>query len=251
MGIVSNKRKFDDSKALIEPSERLPKLPNMPKRVVLTFFRTEVERLYEDYEIEVIYTLESEMGEQPVFKFRDSDIALVPLGIGAPLAAGMFEEIIALGGEIFFCTCGAGTLINKELGALIFPTKGIRDEGTSYHYVKDQEEIKIHRHTNKRVQDILSELKIDYIEGTTWTTDAFYRETPSKIEAMKQRGCLTVEMEFTALAAVAEFRNVQFAELLYCGDKLSDNKWEGREWNKQELLRKDLIFLAKDVVAKM
>ncbi|MCF7925739.1 MAG: nucleoside phosphorylase [Candidatus Izimaplasma sp.] len=251
MGIVSSKGSFDGAKALIEPSERLPKLPNMPKRIVLTFFRSEVERLYEDFKTEIIYKLESEMGEQPVYKFRDSDVGLVPLGIGAPLAAGMFEEIIALGGETFICCGGAGTLINKELGALVFPTKGVRDEGTSYHYVKAKDEIEINRHVNKRVKEILNELKIDYIEGTTWTTDAFYRETPGKIEDVKQRGCLTVEMEFTALAAVAEYRNVKFAELLYCGDDLSANKWEGREWNKQEMLRKDLIFLSKDIVSKL
>ena len=58
-------------------------------------------------------------------------------------------------------------------------------------------------------------------------------------------------MEFTALVAVAKFRKVEFAEILYCGDDLSQDVWDGREWNQQDLLRKDLIFLTKRVLKKM
>jgi purine-nucleoside phosphorylase len=97
----------------------------------------------------------------------------------------------------------------------------------------------------------MSEMKIDYIIGKTWTTDAFYRETKQRISQRLYEGCLTVEMEFTALAAVAKFRRVEFAEILYCGDDLSHEVWDGREWNQQDLLRKDLIFLAKKILEKM
>ena len=242
---------FDEKKAMIEPSEQIPRLKGMPSKVVLTFFRKEVERLYEDCKIEKIYTLRSEMGDHNLYRFLGEDVALFALGVGAPLAAGLFEELIALGGNQFLCCGGAGVLVNKDLGCLILPNEGVRDEGTSYHYVQSSRTIKVNVQTLEKLKGILSDMHIDYIVGKTWTTDAFYRETKQRISQRLYEGCLTVEMEFTALAAVAKYRRIEFAEILYCGDDLSHEVWDGREWNQQELLRKDLIHLCKKVLGKM
>ena len=242
---------YDDKKAVIEPSEQIPYLESIPKKFVLTFFRDEVDRLYNDCKLQKIYTLRSEMGDHNVYKFMNEDIGIFALGVGAPLAAGLFEELIALGAEQFMCCGGAGVLINKELGCLVVPSEGIRDEGTSYHYIPANRTIKVNRHTLEKLKGVLKDLHVDYLLGKTWTTDAFYRETRQKINARLQEGCITVEMEFTALAAVAQFRGVEFAEILYSGDDLSQEVWDGREWNKQELMRKDLIFLTKKVLERM
>lgn len=242
---------FDDRKAMIEPSEQIPRLEGMPSKVVLTFFRKEVERLYEDCKIEKIYTLRSEMGDHNLYKFRGEDIALFALGVGAPLAAGLYEELIALGGKQFLCCGGAGVLVNKDLGCLVVPNEGVRDEGTSYHYVEASRTIKTNKNTLEKLKGIMSDMHLDFLVGKTWTTDAFYRETKQKISQRLYEGCLTVEMEFTALAAVAKFRRVEFASILYCGDDLSQEVWDGREWNQQDLLRKDLIFTTKSVLSKM
>lgn len=242
---------FDNSKAMIEPSDLVKPLEGMPKKVVLTFFRKEVERMYNDFQITRIYTIRSSMGEQHLYKFKDADIAIFPLGVGAPLAAGFFEELIALGGKQFICSAGAGTLINKELGCLILPNEGVRDEGTSFHYLEPSRTIQLNKNTLEKVKNILSEMHIDYIIGKTWTTDGFFRETKQKINTRLYEGCLTVEMEFTALCAVAKYRNVEFAEILYSGNDLSHEVWDGREWREQEMLRKDLIYLTKRVIEKM
>jgi len=243
---------FDDKRAMIEPSEQISRLPEMPEKVVLTFFKKEVERLYEDCKLEKIFTLRSEMGDHNVYKFMGEDVALFSLGVGAPLAAGLFEELIALGGKQFLCCGGAGVLIDKDLGCLIVPNEGVRDEGTSYHYLDGRERtVKIHYNTLDKLKDILNDFHVDYIVGKTWTTDAFYRETKQRVNLRVYEGCLTVEMQFTALAAVAKFRKVEFAEILYCGDDLSHEVWDGREWREQDLLRKDLIKLCKRVIKRM
>lgn len=41
-------------------------------------------------------------------------------------------------------------------------------------------------------------------------------------------GCLVVEMEYTALQAAADFRKMEFGQLLYCEDNLDSEDWEGR-----------------------
>lgn len=46
------------------------------------------------------------------------------------------------------------------------------------------------------------ELGINYVEGKTCTTDAFYRETEHNREKRVAEGCLCVEMECSAAQAV-------------------------------------------------
>ena len=45
------------------------------------------------------------------------------------------------------------------------------------------------------------------IEGTTWTTDAPYRETEAAIDAARAQGIHAVEMEAAALYAFSQARN--------------------------------------------
>ena len=56
----------------------------------------------------------------------------------------------------------------------------------------------------------------------------------------------SVEMEAAALFAVAEFRGVELAQVLYAGDSLDAEKWEARNWNKNNSLREKLIWLSAE-----
>ena len=63
-------------------------------------------------------------------------------------------------------------------------------------------------------------------EGKTWTTDGFFRETRERWNAGKNKGCVCVEMECAALAAVAQFRKVDFAAFFYTADNLDAPEWD-------------------------
>lgn len=52
-----------------------------------------------------------------------------------------------------------------------------------------------------------------------------YRETPAKIELRRLEGYVAVEMEAAAVAAVAAFRGVPLAQVLYGGDDLLGKNW--------------------------
>jgi len=58
-----------------------------------------------------------------------------------------------------------------------------------------------------------------------WTTDAPYRETPSKVKTYQEKGVLAVEMEMSALMTLATFRSVRLSGLLVVSDELFDLKW--------------------------
>ncbi len=60
----------------------------------------------------------------------------------------------------------------------------------------------------------------------------------------KAEGCLTVEMEAAAFFAVAQFRGVQFGQLLYGGDDLC-GEWDARDWTTHTV-REKLFWLAAD-----
>ncbi|BCL80448.1 hypothetical protein ccbrp13_29130 [Ktedonobacteria bacterium brp13] len=53
-------------------------------------------------------------------------------------------------------------------------------------------------------------------------------------------------MEMATFLAVAQFRNVSFAQLLYGGDDLSGEQWDSRNWNNQTAIRERLFWLAAE-----
>jgi hypothetical protein len=51
-------------------------------------------------------------------------------------------------------------------------------------------------------------------------------------------------MEAAALAAVAGFRGVPLAQVVYCGDDLTGDSWDHRSWQNLSDVREDLFDLA-------
>ncbi len=90
-----------------------------------------------------------------------------------------------------------------------------------------------------------------YITGKTWTTDAFYRETPNKVARRREQGCITVEMEAAALFAVAEFRGVQIGQLLYGADDLGGIEWDPRGLGQEMPARETIFWLSVEACVEM
>ncbi len=58
------------------------------------------------------------------------------------------------------------------------------------------------------VAKFMEENKIPFVKGKTWTTDSFYRETNNNFEKRKADGCISVEMECSAIQAMCDFRKI-------------------------------------------
>ncbi|MDY6868053.1 MAG: purine-nucleoside phosphorylase, partial [Chloroflexota bacterium] len=84
-----------------------------------------------------------------------------------------------------------------------------------------------------------------------WTTDAIYRETPEKVTAYREQGCLAVEMETAAFYAAAQFRGVDFGQILYGGDAVIEGGWDDRTWNSRTEIRRDLFWLAAEAAFEL
>ncbi|MCL2420379.1 MAG: nucleoside phosphorylase, partial [Defluviitaleaceae bacterium] len=126
-----------------------------------------------------------------------------------------------------------------------------RDEGTSYHYMAPSREIEMDERIVQVIENTLIEQKAPYIKAKTWTTDAFFRETPGKVELRKEEGCVTVEMETSAFIATARYNQVDFGQILYAGDSLAGEVWDKREWHNRTDVREYVLKLALDACLKM
>jgi uridine phosphorylase len=226
---------FDSKpRALMDPSRH--RKTGIPDNCVIPFYGKVVQRLKQEKRLEQVYEFGSVLTPIPVYKFdhdgRSVTVAC-PTGCGAPLAAALLEELIALG-CCRFVACGSAGVLKSELGCgtVVVPGAAVRDEGTSYHYLPPSRTVALDRRVLNKLESVLKRHHVDYEIGLTWTIDAPYRETRAKIAGRKAEGCLVVEMECAAMAAVATFRKVQFGQYLLAGDDISGDEWDGRSWSE-------------------
>ena len=178
----------------------------------------------------------------PLLEFDDSSPAFIAL----------LEEVIAMGCRAFVVCGGAGVLRSDlVLGHLMVVDSALRDEGTSHHYLPAGRQVDADAVAVGVLTGLLDERGVAYRTGRVWTTDAPYRETPAKIESRRAEGCMAVEMEAAALAAVARFRGVPLGHLLYGGDDLSGAAWDNRSWQTQAGVRDNLLSLAASAALRL
>ena len=212
-------------KALFSPSDYInwnkytkDGIKNKPIKYILVYYPYLLDYFKRKYMPKVIT-----MGRL-ITIYQHKDIALVHMtGIGAPHATTILEELIALGGKEFLNIGSCGGL--KDFGIFLCE-KALRDEGTSHHYLPYGKYTYPDKKLTSMFKKSLEENNIDFKESMTWTIDAPYRETISEIKKYRTQGVKTVEMEASALFAVAEFRKVKMAACFVVSDILGENKWD-------------------------
>jgi len=241
------------STAVIEPSEVISPI-DMPECVVLCFFSEVIEALAARDDTRVVQVLVAAHGAHTIWELEHAGqrLAVLHPGVGAPLAAGFLEEAIALGGRTFVAVGGAGALLpDLVLGHAVVVEGAVRDEGTSLHYLAPSRTVDADPAGVTAVQETLSAAGVPFVIGRTWTTDAMYRETRARLDRRVAEGCVTVEMEAAALIAVARYRGVRFAQLLYAGDSLAGPAWDERAWTSATSVREQLFWHAADAALRL
>jgi len=243
---------FDpDRHAVLEPQGFYGRAV-VPERVVGCFFHDVVSAVTAG--IEPLYRIPVEHGAHPIWVLDvdGTEVGVFNPGVGAPLAVSCLEAVIGLGGRRVVVCGGAGQLVaGFDVGHVVVPTSAVRDEGTSFHYLPPSRYVEP---TPAAVAAIVATLEAEGVpheQGRTWTTDGLFRETRAKVERRRAEGCLTVEMEASALFAVAGFRGVSLGQLLYCGDDLSAKEWDHRRWDRHVDVRRRLFDLAVASVLRL
>lgn len=222
---------FDASKiAIINPLDIVGVVKDMPETVVTFFEHVMFDRFVDEYKPEIIGKTGVASKTHYVYKIvvDGKPLALVQAGVGAPYSVGIFEEVVAMGAKNILMFGSCGVLKDIEDNSIIIPNAAVRDEGTSYHYQPASDEIELDPKLVNKLIEFFEEKQINYTVGKTWTTDAFFRETTEKTKKRVDSGCICVDMECSAMAAFAKFRNINFAEFFFAADNLSKEKWEPR-----------------------
>ena len=164
-------------------------------------------------------------------KINNQLITLCQAPVGASASTKFLDWLINYGVKQVLSVGNAGALDNLPENTMFVPQEAIRGEGTSFYYKEPSKIIALDKNFVRRVEKKKKNLGFQYEKGTTWTTDGFFRETPNQVLQAKKLGAKTVEMECSALAACAEFRNISFAQILFTADSLADmDNYDKRNW---------------------
>ena len=221
---------FDDrSPAKINPkiNENAVKV----EAVIMSFSHVIEKYVTENYECEKVGDLTMGHGSTGVYVFKHNGrkYGFFRTWVGAPACVGTVEEIRELLDVDKIIHFGGAGCLDKDIarGKVMIPTEAYRDEGSSYHYAPASDYIRIKNH--ETVRACMEENGIPYVMGKTWTTDAFYRETVNGFEKHKADGCISVEMEGSAVQAVCDFRGMEVYMFFTGGDLLDAPQWTNRK----------------------
>lgn len=215
----SDKHQFDaliSAKASFDYQKKIGRVPEgpCPTRVIFCYQNSFMDRVettrkghYSSGAFRRLYWLDDAPG-----------IAIGQYGIGAPRAVTSLEMLIAWGVRDFISIGTAGAISpDLKIGDLVGCDRAIRDEGTSHHYLPTGR----YSYPTDHGRFAKNFARI----GTTWTLDAFFRHTREEIAAYQREGVLTVEMEASALFAVAQMRGVQLGAAFVISDLLYGEDW--------------------------
>ena len=239
---------FDETiNSTFDPYEVENVIEGFPKLGVSCFSKKLFDQLVDKFKGIEIALSSNGNGKLPIYKiiYEGHEIALFMSRVGAPACVVQYEELFAMGLEkiVVFGTCG---VLDKNIDdlSIIIPNAAIRDEGTSYHYLKSSREVVVNSKYKEEFVKLLKEHAYSYIIGKVWTTDAPYRETRKKVIDRKEEGCVCVDMECSAISALAKFRNKEVFQFFYAADNLDSAKWDKRSLgNTEKLSDKEKIGL--------
>jgi uridine phosphorylase len=224
----------------------------VPQRLLMTYQRSTFERAKNLINGKPVEWLYGESQPFSIGRFNGVEIGVCRFWIGAAAAAMTLEEAIACGAKtIFEVGLSGGLQTFLQPGDIVVVSEAIRDEGTSYHYLPPETKVKASAQLRNKLVKHLNESKTKHFVGFVWSTDGVYRETRSKFRKFKDNDVLAVNMETSAIFAIAKYRNVKAASAQVISDVLTENGWL-QAFEHQLVIEKTKVLLkaALEVLSK-
>jgi len=144
--------------------------------------------------------------ELDVFDLEGREVGVVGCAVGAPFAVLVAEQLAASGCDLVVSVTSAGRVAADGQGGFMLIERAVRDEGTSYHYLEPERDATLAPRLAAALAGAFDDLDGRFFAGTSWTTDAPFRETQRAVDRHAADGVVCVEMEAAALYAYAESR---------------------------------------------
>lgn len=192
--------------ALLREARRQKGLPveDVPPVCILDPDGDVVRRLRKDGKAQAFKPWPCYHTELDTFTLGAHRVGIVGCAVGAPFAVLIAEELFACGCRLLLSITSSGQI--TATGAppyFVIIDRALRDEGTSYHYAAPAQYADGDPKLVSLAREATDGGSLKVFVGSTWTTDAPFRETAESIDAAKAEGILAVEMEAAALYTFA------------------------------------------------
>lgn len=178
-----------------------------------------------------------------VGSFNNVRIVAVTNFVGSPAAAMVFEELIACGArKIFEVGISGGIQPFLKPGDIVVAAEAVCDEGTTRQYFPNLRKLVTSPTLKRCLIEALNKNRVSHQVGAVLTTDGVYRETRSKMAKFRKMGVLAVNMETSALYAVAKYRGVEIASTHVISDLLTEPGWQPAFGEKQVLSNTETLL---------
>jgi uridine phosphorylase len=187
-----------------------------------------------------------------VKKTKGKVAVLTSFGGGSPMVMELAEELAAMGAQKMILMTWGGTLqTDIKPGDIVICNRAIRDEGASHHYLPSAKYVDANEVLVNELVNAVQMHGAKCIVGTTWTTDAPYRETREEVMQYQAEGVKTVEMESAGLFTVGQVRAVQTASVVIGMDSLASLQWQTPEHLDGIMQSLEVVYAAAiDVLSK-
>jgi uridine phosphorylase len=170
--------------------------------------------------------------ELDTFTLAGHAVGIVGCAVGAPFAVLIAEQLFASGCRLLLSLTSAGQITPAgPTPYFVIIDRALRDEGTSYHYAAPAEYGEADPRLVTLAASALKRKALRAIVGSSWTTDAPFRETADAIASAQSKGVLAVEMEAAALYAFARATSVEILCLAHVTNTMGQ---AGQDFEKGE-----------------
>lgn len=215
---------------------------SLPKTAVLLYM-SGLDYILEQYPSELLTDrFPRFLSQCPIY--QTGGVCFLDGGRGAPMAVDTIETLNALGVEnVISVGMIGGFAEDIQVGNVVIPDRAYVEEGTSLHYFERLDYSQPNPELFKKLANDVPGHRIAPIIST----DAPYRQTFRKEQLWRDRDCVGVDMETSALFSVGKYLGLNVAAVLVVSDKHPMNpdgeKWQ---WKITKELRKKVIYQAMD-----
>ena len=240
---------YDSSSAeVIEPDHDCKGL-KLPEKCLFAFLGDVVHSYAAENNAELAIELITVSHNIKVYVLHETyeDICLVQSPIGASASAQVLDTLVCCGCKKVIAVGSCGVLDDIPENAFIVPTRALRAEGTSYHYLPASRYIELDHEPIAVMERCFKERGLPFVTCTTWSTDGFFRETKDMVKYRLEEGCSVVEMECAALAACCRKRGAEFGQFLFTADSLANiHEYDARDFGTES--HQESLLLGLDIL---
>jgi len=188
----------------------------------------------------------------PLYKAsaENGSIGISAYYYGASAAAVNLEDLVSAGAENFIFVSYSRPLAEEmKAGSIVLPTRSVRDEGTSFHYLKPAKQVIGNTSIEKGLLEELKKNSLKAKMGLTWTTDAPFSKVRKTSEIVNSKA-LVIDNDTAALFAVSRYRQINLGGILLVSEQSIRGRLKQKIKDPLKALKNHLIKIGAGMLVK-